>query len=79
MARSMMTAKITNTQQSTERGSRRNGGNVGDGDGDSEDDNRQGRQQWARMVTTTGEDDINGKDIDSKDNGNNGKDDQQGW
>jgi hypothetical protein len=31
------------------------------------------------MATTTGKDDSNGKDNNSKDNGDNGKDDRQGW
>jgi hypothetical protein len=39
-----MMAKMTNTQQSTERGSGRNGGDNGDGDGNSDEDNRQGQQ-----------------------------------
>jgi hypothetical protein len=52
-----MTAKTTNTQQSTERGSGRNGGDNGGGDGDSDDDNRQGLgQQRVRTATTTGKD-----------------------
>jgi hypothetical protein len=31
------------------------------------------------MATTTGEDDGDGKDGDSEDDGDNGKDDRQGW
>jgi hypothetical protein len=80
MVRTTMMAKTINTQQSTERGSGRNGGDDGKGDGYSNDNNRQGRQQqWARTVMTTGKDNDNGKEDDSKDNGNDGKDNQQGW
>jgi hypothetical protein len=39
-ARTTMTAKMMNTQQSIERGSVRNGGYDSDGDGNSDDDNR---------------------------------------
>ncbi len=37
------------------------------------------RQQQARMATTTGENDDTGKEGNSKDDGNNGKDDRRGW
>jgi hypothetical protein len=43
-ARTTMMAKRMNTQQSTERGSGRNGGNDGDGDGNSNNNNGQGQQ-----------------------------------
>jgi hypothetical protein len=43
MARTSMTAKTMNTQQSTERGGRRNGTDDSNGDGDSKDKNRQGQ------------------------------------
>ncbi len=48
--------------------------------GEDYDDNAQGRrQQRARMVTLMGEDDNDGKDDNSKDDGDNGKDNWQGW
>ncbi len=79
MARTLMTAKTTNTQQSTERGSGRNGGNDGDGDGYSDDDNRRGRrQQWARTGMAMGKEDDNSKDDNSKDDGYDGRDHWQG-
>ncbi len=44
--------------------------------GEDNDNNGQGRPcQRARMATTTGEDDNVGKDGNSKDDGDNGKDD----
>ena len=47
--------------------------------GKDDDNNGQGwRQQWARTATTMGKDDDAGKDSNSKDNGDNGKDDRQG-
>ncbi len=47
--------------------------------GEDNDDNGQGRPcQWARTATTMGKDDDVGKDGNSKDNGNDDKDDQQG-
>ncbi len=47
--------------------------------GEDNDDNIQGRLcQWARMATTTGEDDDVGKDSNSEDDGDNSKDDWRG-
>ncbi len=47
--------------------------------GEDNDDNGRGRPcQWARMATTTGKDDDVGKDGNSKDDGNDGKDDRRG-
>jgi hypothetical protein len=47
--------------------------------GKDNDDNGQGCPcQWVRMATTTGEDDNVGKDGNSKDNGDDSKDDKQG-
>ncbi len=47
--------------------------------GEDNDNNGQGRpRQRARTATTTGEDDDVGKDGNSKDNGDDGKDDRQG-
>jgi hypothetical protein len=47
--------------------------------GEDDADNGRGQQgQRARTVTTTGMEDNNGKDDNSKDNGNDGKDNQQG-
>ncbi len=46
-----------------------------------EDNNDNGRGcpcQWARTETTTGEDDDVGKDGNSEDDGDDGKDDRQG-
>ncbi len=46
--------------------------------GKDNDDNGQGcPSQWARTATTTGKDDDVGKDGNSKDDGNNGKNDRQ--
>jgi hypothetical protein len=47
--------------------------------GEENDDNGQGRpRQRARMATTTGKDDDVGKDGNSKDNGDDCKDDRRG-
>jgi hypothetical protein len=47
--------------------------------GEDNNNNGQGRPcQRARMATTMGEDDEVGKDSNSKDDGNDGKDDRQG-
>jgi hypothetical protein len=47
--------------------------------GEYDNDKGRGRQrQRARMATTRGKDDNNGKDINSKDDCNDSKDDQQG-
>jgi hypothetical protein len=83
MARTRMMAKTTNTKQLTERGSGRNGGNDGNGDGnsgmttgeDNDDIGQGGQQQWARTAMTMGKDNNKGKDNNSKDYRNNGKDD----
>ncbi len=48
--------------------------------GEDNDDNGQGRPyQWARTATTTCEDDDVGKDGNSKDDGDDSKDDRRGW
>jgi hypothetical protein len=47
--------------------------------GEDNDDNGQGRScQWVRTATTTGENDDVGKDGNSKDNGDNSKDNWRG-
>jgi hypothetical protein len=47
--------------------------------GKDNDDNSQGRpRQLARMAMTMGEDDDVGKDGNSEDNGDDGKDDRRG-
>ncbi len=47
--------------------------------GEDNDDNGRGRPcKRARTATTMGEDDNVGKDSNSKDDGNNSKDDRQG-
>ncbi len=47
--------------------------------GEDNDDNGRGRPcQRARMATTTGEDDDVGKDGNSEDDGNDGKDNRRG-
>ncbi len=47
--------------------------------GEDNDDNGRGRPcQRARTATTTGKEDDVGKDGNSKDDGNDGKDDRQG-
>ncbi len=47
--------------------------------GEDNNDNGRGRPcQWARTAMTTGEDDDVGKDGNSEDNGDDGKDDPQG-
>ncbi len=47
--------------------------------GEDNNDNCQGRPcQWARTATTMGEDDDVGKDSNSKDDGDDSKDDWQG-
>jgi hypothetical protein len=47
--------------------------------GKDNNDNSRGRPcQWARTAMTTGEDDNIGKDGNSKDDGNDGKDDRRG-
>ncbi len=47
--------------------------------GEDDDNNGQGcQQQWARTAMTTGKDNNNGKDDNSKDDGDIGKDDRQG-
>ncbi len=47
--------------------------------GKDNDDNDRGRPcQWARTATTTGKDDNVGKDGNSKDDGDDSKDDRQG-
>ncbi len=47
--------------------------------GKDNDSNGQGHpRQWARTAMTTGEDDDVGKDGNSKDDGNDGKDNRQG-
>jgi hypothetical protein len=46
---------------------------------DGDNNGRGWVQQQARTVTTTGKDDDEGKEDNSKDNGNNGKGKRQGW
>ncbi len=47
--------------------------------GEDNGDNGRGRpRQWAMKATTAGEDEDIGKDGNSKDDGDDGKDDQQG-
>ncbi len=48
--------------------------------GEDDDNNGQGRQgQWVRTVTKTGVDNNDGKEDNSKNDGNDGKGDWQGW